>query len=113
MEQTKRDTANHLGKAVDLHVYSKVSNSWQRDANDRAKNTVLCDSLRTLFENKCDAKLNWTGSNNFSLEPKTISDTWVHLDVRQYANVYLDDKFFSKTEDDLNAKPICNLLRGY
>ena len=107
MKAKDRFTCNHLGKALDLHVYEKAGVDWARNAEKRA---AYSDDLREHFRQKCAAHTNWTKRNAFSLEPRNIAPTWVHLDVREFSMQYLKESFFAKNNDVLNGSPMQTLL---
>lgn len=95
-----RHSTNHHGKAVDVDVPRKASETKQ---DDRDK----CDAIRGRLVETANAQIGWLGTNRKSLEPRDIAPTWVHYDVRQYERKYLDDKYFCTTLKDLdNRKPI-------
>ncbi len=98
-----RTSTNHMGKALDLHIY-KQSGNQRAPGPDRGAN--IC---RELFKKYSNAKIGWNGTNVFSLEPPNIAPTWVHVDVRQYELKYLKDEFFVKTAQDAEGQSLLAL----
>jgi hypothetical protein len=47
-------------------------------------------------------QIGWSNSNQKSLEPENIAPTWIHMDIRNYESKYLLDRFFVKSNDELN-----------
>lgn len=89
-----RTSTNHQGKAVDL---DPIGN----DGTDKDR----CDTLRHILEEKANFQNGWNIANRKSYEPNSIAPTWVHIDVRSYASVYLDDRYFVRSVEALDALP--------
>jgi peptidoglycan hydrolase-like protein with peptidoglycan-binding domain len=89
-----RSSTNHQGKAIDLDIIGT-------DGTDRQR----CDTLRYLLEEKANFQNGWNVPNRKSYEPATIAPTWVHIDVRSYAETYLQDRYFVKTTTAFDALP--------
>lgn len=95
-KQKDRPTCGHLGKALDIHIFDLKDNKLIRDANNKGK---YSDELRTYFINNCNASLKRT-DDKFWMEPKRFSSgaagatTWVHIDVTEFQEKYLEDRFF-------------------
>ncbi|WP_430827552.1 N-acetylmuramidase domain-containing protein [Chryseobacterium indologenes] len=106
-----RATTNHMGKAVDIQF---LKNN-KLVAGKKEENLPILRDIRDKFYTKyLDSKYNWlNGNNNFSLEPFGLGNgqtwSWIHMDVREFDNVYLDDKFFTKTQDSLTGKSLTQL----
>lgn len=70
-----RRTTNHMGNAVDFV----------------AKN-------RETIIYKCNCQIGWGKRNMKSVEPRELSPTWVHLDVREYDAQYLQPRYYITKE---------------
>lgn len=101
-EYLKKPTTNHMGKALDLHF---------NDKNGRTKKTSDMETIRKdIFNKYLGAKWDWTEKNIFNLEStEKGAKTWVHYDVREFDQSFLEDKFFVKTLQGLNGKSIVAL----
>ncbi len=96
------ETTNHFGKAMDILF----------DKNGvRTKKTSDVELIRKeYFVKYSGASIDWGVNNKFGLEStKTGAISWVHLDVRKFAQEYLLDKFFVKNESDLNGEELEDL----
>lgn len=96
--KNSRTSTNHMGKAADLHIFTKTTNKdWHRPT-DKTENIKLCNKVRDVCVSKMGAQIKWNNNNQFGLEPPigTVkADSWVHIDVRTYDNEkYLQDKYF-------------------
>ena len=96
--QTKRSSTNHHGKAIDVDVPLAPGQDKRDDMN-------RCDGIRGLLVERSNAQVGWLASNRKALEPANIAPTWVHYDVRCYEPQYLDDRFFCRTEAELDGIP--------
>ena len=101
--QNKRGTTNHMGKALDLHIY-RTSDNKRAGGRDRG-----ADEGRDLFVKYSNAKINWTTSNEISLEPRNIAPTWVHVDVREFEIKYLEDGFFANDGEKADGGSIFSM----
>ena len=83
-------TTNHHGNAIDAH-FKRASNGSHVDgaALDTLKNKVFVAHMR--------ARPTWDTPNRISLEPTTMTDQWVHLDVREFEPAYRLDRHYAKT----------------
>ncbi|UHO39631.1 hypothetical protein H5J24_06005 [Chryseobacterium capnotolerans] len=101
-EYLKKPTTNHMGKALDLHF---------NDKNGRTKKTSDMETIREdIFHKYLGAKWDWKEKNIFNLEStEKGAKTWVHYDVREFDQSFLEDKFFVKTLQGLNGKSIVAL----
>lgn len=103
-----RKSTNHMGKALDLHIYG-LSNKANTEKN--------ADVVRDLLVNYTNAEYRWKKSNVIALEPSSrnkigkefIATTWVHLDVRTFQLQYLQDKYFVKDNNSANGESILSL----
>lgn len=97
-----------MGKALDI--------LFDYERGGRAQQKEDLDTIRKDYFEKYLNATYWTGSNNFGLETYAQgAKTWVHVDVREFESQYLEDKYFCKTESELNGKGIVQLARdlGY
>ncbi|QYS88669.1 hypothetical protein [Flavobacterium davisii] len=112
-----RLTTNHMGKAVDI----QFSKNGEPIVGKKSSNLPLLKEIRDKFYEKyLDTKYQWVdGKNNFSLEPFGLSSgttwSWVHMDVREFENKFLEDIYFIKTQNLVIGKPIIQLAQelGY
>ena len=100
----RRATTNHMGCALDIVIKDK-NNQTVRDneLENKVRKEWFCKYLNT--------SLGWS-SNKFGLE--RLSDgatTWVHLDVREFADNYKVDNLFSETKDGLNGRYFSQIIR--
>lgn len=108
-----RTSTNHMGKAVDIQ-FSKNGNTI---GGKRESNLPLLREINDKFYSKyLNAKYQWVnGRNNFSIEPIGLSTnqtySWIHLDVREFDNEYLDDKYFVKTQEKVLNASIVELAK--
>ncbi|PAM93837.1 hypothetical protein B4N84_16325 [Flavobacterium sp. IR1] len=106
-----RKTTNHMGKAVDIQ-FSKNGITIQ---GKRQSNLSLLNEINDNFFAKfLNAKYQWIdGKNNFSIEPIGMNEgqtwSWIHLDVREFDNEYLDDKYFVKNQEQVSNGSIVEL----
>jgi hypothetical protein len=94
--QKSRTSTNHMGKAIDCDYPLKPGEDKRADCN-------RCDAARGLLVEKSNFQIGWLASNVKALEPSDIAPTWVHMDVRQMASNYLNDKYFVKNSNDLDS----------
>ncbi len=92
----QRTSTNHMGKAIDLDFDLRPGED-KRDDRDR------CDAVRGLLVEMGNFQVGWSGANRKALEPSEIAPTWVHMDVRAYAPRYLEDRFFVRSAEELDA----------
>lgn len=108
-----RKSTNHMGKAVDI----QFSKNGHTIAGKIASNLPLLREINEKFYSKyLNAKYQWVnGKNNFSIEPiglgKDHTYSWIHLDVREFDNEYLDDKYFVKTQEKILNGSITELAK--
>lgn len=101
----RRATTNHMGCALDIVVQNK------------RRETIAGAELENIIRKEWFCKylntdLGWS-FNKFGLE--RLSDganTWVHLDVREFANEYKTTKFFKTTKESLNGDYLVNLFKA-
>ncbi len=99
----RRTSTNHMGKALDF------SFNVRRGKDKRE----VCNDARELLVEKSNCQIRWNKKNLKALEPghpgvgrEFTADTWVHLDVRQYDDKYLQDRFFVTSEKELDNKEL-------
>lgn len=108
-----RTSTNHMGKAVDIQ-FSKNGNTI---GGKQESNLPLLREINDKFYSKyLNAKYQWiNGENNFSIEPIGLGTnqtySWIHLDVREFNNEYLDDKYFVKTQEKISNGSITELAK--
>ncbi len=83
-----RTSVNHRGNAVDLDVIEKI--------NDKKIDMLNSDALRGLLVYNSNCQIGWGDKNRKALEPASISPTWLHCDIREYDEKYLQDRFYMK-----------------
>lgn len=111
-----RPTTNHMGKTVDLHFETWVDKEWKRDTLSNDTNFKSCNKIRELATKRLKASTSWVPSGEFGLEPggskikQGEAYTWVHLDVREWNQAYLEDDYFVKTAVDLDGFSMSSLL---
>jgi len=106
-----RKSTNHMGKAVDIQ-FSK--NGQTIKGKDTANLPKLNEIYNNFYAKYLDAKYQWVdGKNNFSIEPigmgKDQTYSWIHLDVREFDNEYLDDKYFIKSQEKISNGSVFQL----
>jgi len=103
-----RSSTNHMGKALDLHV-----------TKNGARNENVIDDSRDVLISYSAAQYRWSIADRISLEPgsrakvstdKALAKTWVHYDVRSFSLIYLDDRYFVKSINDINGQSLENLF---
>lgn len=92
----RRQSTNHMGKALDCD-FPVLSDEDKRD------DQLRCDRFRGVLVEKSHFQIGWTASNRKALEPSRIAPTWIHMDVRQYAARYLEDRFFVTSPTQLDG----------
>lgn len=106
--KNRRTSTNHMGKALDLHIYKLT------DTNNTERNA---DKVRDLLIKFTNAEYRWDGSDFFALEPSSrnrvgdefIATTWVHYDVRTFNLQYLKDEYFVKDNSGVDGEDIMAL----
>ena len=96
-EQKGRSSTNHHGKALDLDVALMPGEDKRDDMN-------RCEMIRGLLVEHSSAQIGWSAQNRKSLEPANIAPTWVHYDVRSYERVYLADRYFCTSPEELDSR---------
>jgi hypothetical protein len=108
MNPKYRTSSNHMGNAIDIHIFQNGS----RPSN-AATNKELCDKVRKLFIKYCGAQIRWEGSNLLNLEPSEgegdRATTWVHVDCREFNNKL--DELYCKTETTLKGDKLIDLTQ--
>jgi len=111
-------TTNHQGKAIDIQ-FSK--GNWQIRGAQK-KNLIELRTIRDdIFIKYLGAQKEWPNSNLFSIEPIDLlysksgalrydhTFSWIHMDVRKFDAIYLQDKYFCENLTDLNGKNIVQI----
>lgn len=105
-EYRKRPTTNHMGKALDLHFNKN---------NTRTRAVPDIETIRSdIFNKYLGAKWDWNAEKDiFYLESTRVgATTWVHYDVREFNPAsYLQDKYFAKTQAEMNGQNIILLAK--
>lgn len=113
-------TTNHQGKAIDIQ-FSK--NGAEIRGPVRANLQKLRDIRDEFYIKYLGAQEEWPNKNLFSVEPIDLlyypdgalrydhTFSWLHIDVRQFESIYLEDNYFCKSLIDLNGKSIIQLAR--
>jgi GH24 family phage-related lysozyme (muramidase)/LysM repeat protein len=102
-KQTARTSTNHMGKALDLQFKKGTP-------GEVCRTTVLEDLKTKVFMARIGAASTWT-SNRVSLEPVAIAPAWVHVDVREFDDRYLKNRFFSKTKEGADGDDLVVIAR--
>jgi lysozyme family protein len=113
-------TTNHQGKAIDIQ-FSK--GDWEIRYAVK-KNLKALEDIRDIFYIKyLGAQKNWPNKNVFSTEPIDLlyypdgslrydhTFSWLHIDVREFESIYLEDKYFCKSSTNLNSESIVKLAK--
>jgi outer membrane protein OmpA-like peptidoglycan-associated protein len=107
-EEHDRTSTNHMGKAIDFTIASKKGIRGGK---------TECDTVRSLILKQMKSQIRWSSKNIFSMEPSEkshpkeyVSPTWVHLDVREFEAKYLEDRFFCKSNQDLEGESMASIL---
>ncbi|KUJ59999.1 hypothetical protein AR687_20475 [Flavobacteriaceae bacterium CRH] len=117
-------TTNHQGKAIDIQ-FSK--NGVEIRGPVRQNLQKLKDIRDDFYIKYLGAQKKWPDKNLFSTEPIDLlykpngalrydhTFSWLHVDVREFDNNYLEDKYFCKNSNSLNGKSIVQLAKelGY
>ncbi|MGN5764504.1 MULTISPECIES: LysM peptidoglycan-binding domain-containing protein [Acinetobacter] len=100
----RRATTNHMGCALDIVVQNKNNQVVSmNELENKVRTEWFCKYLNT--------SLGWS-TNKFGLE--RLSDgatTWVHLDVREFIDIYKVDNLFSETKDGLNGRYFSQIIK--
>lgn len=99
-----RTSSNHMGCAIDFHVYNK--------AGQKIVGIELEEVIRKkwLMQNQ-KAWFGWM-KNKFGLERNIDgSDSWIHMDVREYDSEYKLNKLFAKNLEELNGQNLVELVK--
>lgn len=97
-------TTNHHGNAIDAH-FKRASNGSHVDgtALDTLKNKVFVAHMR--------ARPTWDTPNRISLEPTSMTDRWVHLDVREFKPAYRLDRYYAKTREAADGDAMVTIAK--
>ena len=88
-----------MGKALDCDFSLK-------EGEDKRDDSIRCDKFRGKLVENSNFQIGWYGRNKKSLEPSNIAPTWIHLDVRSFTQNYLQEKYFVKTEQELDSNDL-------
>ena len=115
--QLKSYTTNHMGNAVDIQFASTSDGS-------KVAGEARMEAIRDkVFVPKLGANVNWDTPNCISIEPiRTIrnkdgkvkvsgTETWIHMDVREFAPAYLADRFYAKTADAAEGQAMLDMAK--
>jgi hypothetical protein len=98
-----RTSTNHMGKAMDFTF----------DVGRGQNKQNVCNDARDFLVQKSNCQIRWNKKNHKALEPgdpgigrEFTAGTWVHLDVREYDDKYLEDRFFAKNAAELDNKEL-------
>ncbi|WP_051951625.1 glycoside hydrolase family protein [Flavobacterium sp. ASV13] len=127
-------STNHQGKAIDIQ-FSK--GKWEIRGEQKKNLEPLRDIRDSIYIKYLGAQKEWPGDNVYSIEPIDLlydkkgnlrydhTFSWIHMDVREFDSIYLEDKYFSKSSSVLNGKSIiqtakesgfdktCTCLKGF
>lgn len=100
-----RKTHNHMGNALDLQF------SHGKSAT-RCTGLAL-DSLRkSIFIDRLGANMGWNIDYSASLETaKQGATSWVHVDVRQFSDLYKQERHYAGTQFSLDGERVVELAR--
>jgi len=113
-------TTNHQGKAIDIQ-FSK--GTWEIRGEQRNNLGALRDIRDEIYIKHLGAQKEWPGKNLYSIEPIDLlydrrgnvrfdhTFSWIHVDVREFDPIYLEDKYFCKSSSILNGKSIVQLAK--
>jgi len=100
-----RTSNNHMGNAIDIHIYPSTSSSGNTLEN--------ADIVRKLFVKYCGALIRWPEKNVFCLEASKkvgtefVAGSWVHIDCREFK--YQDNILYCKNETELKGSTLQSL----
>lgn len=104
-QQKGRPTTNHMGKALDMNFSYNAGKSW---VFNRLSDV---EAMREIAKNRLAAKMGWASPNHFSMESAAQgAKTWVHIDVRAWAEKYRADVYFCKDTIGLDGTEMVTLL---
>jgi hypothetical protein len=100
-----RKTYNHMGNALDLQFSQGTSAT-------RCTGLAL-DSLRkSIFIDRLGANMGWNTDYSASLETaKQGATSWVHVDVRQFSDLYKQERHYATTQSSLDGERAVELTR--
>jgi GH24 family phage-related lysozyme (muramidase) len=97
-----------MGNAFDLQFRKGAEKVRCQDAE--------LETLRKkIFMERLGGKMEWREINVLSLEPATFSNgdkgatSWIHVDVRQYAPVYLASRFYAMSQASADGIPLARI----
>jgi GH24 family phage-related lysozyme (muramidase)/plastocyanin len=93
-----RSSTNHMGKALDI-LFSKNGSP--------TSNVVDMNSIRKNIFEKYMAATYWTKKNTIGLESAGDgAKSWIHFDIREFDNKYLDKTLFVTSESSMIGQNI-------
>ncbi|MCV9926938.1 hypothetical protein OIU83_04715 [Flavobacterium sp. LS1R49] len=113
-------TTNHQGKAIDIQ-FSKGTLEIRGEKKEYLKD--LRDIRDNIYIKYLGAQKEWPAKNLYSIEPIDLlydkkgnvrfdhTFSWIHVDVREFDSIYLDDKYFCKNSTKLNGNTILQLAK--
>lgn len=103
-KQHHRKTFNHMGNALDLQ-FRKGTGKIRCEGDD-------VDTLRLkIFRNRLKARMGWH-PNTLALESADQGATsWVHVDVREFASEYKQDKYYATTQSSCDGDFLVDVAR--
>ncbi len=100
-EYLKRASFNHMGKAMDLHFNKAGLRTRAVEDMERIRKEIFYTYLGARWDWKADQR------NIFNMESTKVGAvSWVHFDVREFNQIYLQDRFFAKNESDAWGEPL-------
>ncbi|WP_165024394.1 hypothetical protein [Dysgonomonas sp. ZJ279] len=97
-------TFNHMGTALDIHF----NKNGTRTTDHPKEMDKLRDEICVKY---IGAHSGWA-ANKLGLElAKHGAKSWIHIDVREFNNIYKADKFFKTTLDDINGDKLCDAIK--
>lgn len=94
-EYLKRASFNHMGKAMDLHFNKAGLRTRAVEDMERIRKEIFYTYLGARWDWKANQR------NVFNMESTKVGAvSWVHFDVREFDQIYLQDHFFAKNESD-------------
>ena len=100
VKKKARTTTNHMGNAIDMHIYKDGGSTTT---------TENCDSVRELYAIYSGANIRWK-KDGLNLEPSVesylsefIATNWVHIDCRDFSSTYQKNEFYCQAETALKG----------
>ncbi|OCG27289.1 hypothetical protein A9G11_13165 [Gilliamella sp. wkB108] len=116
----KYRTTNHMGDALDLHFTKNGVRTKLTTDMDFIRKNYFCDYMNSPYDPdppKTNAHFGWE-LNKIGLEGAPMkhsngagATTWVHFDVREFANEFKLDRFYITDESDLMKSSLIELCK--